>query len=113
MGMQKSLRVLQPRARLIIPAGSRTLTMSDNQPKSVVRHVVYGLDKDKYGSALTWCKTNLPEIRSRPGVKKVEAAVCVTGRLGLYYEFNSVDSWKAYVESGYFRKLQKDLMAQP
>merc|ERR1719464_479121 len=97
----------------MIPAGCRSLTMSDNQPKSVTRHVVYGLQKEKYSLALQWCQSNLPQIRAQPGVKKVEASVCVTGRLGLYYELNSVESWKSYMESAFLKNVQKDLLAQP
>ena len=51
-------------------------------------------------------------MRGFPGVKRVEMAVCGSGRLGAYYEFTGLDAFKAYMDSPMYAEFKEDILKQ-
>jgi len=87
--------------------------MCAEAPKMFVRHVSYNFKLSRYDDVVAFLKSNAQEIRSQPGVMKLELSICPSGRLGAYYTFSDFHAFKAYMESEYYIKLKSSLMSQP
>ncbi|CAK0896399.1 unnamed protein product, partial [Prorocentrum cordatum] len=84
----------------------------EDAKKTITRFASYGCDLEKYDSMAAWVKNHGVKVRGFPGVKHVEIAVCGTGRMGVFTEYNDLASFKEYMDSDLYKKLAEDLKNQ-
>merc|ERR1719203_890934 len=94
-----------------MPFGRRQFaSFKDDAQKTVVRQVSYGLHLDKYDSMAKFWNERSAKIRSSPGLKHIEVAVCGKGRVNFAYEFTDLASFKQYMESDFYQELKNDVL---
>mmetsp|Transcript_137794 Transcript_137794/g.274774 ORF Transcript_137794/g.274774 Transcript_137794/m.274774 type:complete len:109 (-) Transcript_137794:240-566(-) len=88
------------------------MSFAEPTSKTVVRHVAYGIHLDKWDACEAFLRPHASKMRSFDGCKNVEFQVCGgTGRLGVIYHYKDLDSFKAYMDSDYYKALKEELLA--